>query len=293
MRSFVLCAFSIASLAAAGIESQVHHGYADSSGVKIHYATLGTGPLLVMIHGFPDFWYSWRQQMPELAKTHQVVAIDLRGYNLSDKPKGRENYDMKLLVGDVVAVVKHFKRDKAVIVGHDWGGAIAWSVAMSVPDIVDRLIVLNLPHPRGLIRELANNDTQRTNSGYARKFQEEDAHKALNAEMVTGWVTDKDAKAKYVAAFTGADFEAMLHYYKQNYPRAPYTERLVPMPKVKVPVLLIHGLKDQFLLPGALNGTWDWVEKDLTLVTIPDAGHFVQQDAANLVTRTIVAWLNR
>src|SRR5438105_4960895 len=123
-------------------------GFADSHGVKIHYVTAGQGPLLVLLHGFPDFWYSWRDQMPALAKHYQVVAVDLRGYNLSDKPEGVQNYTLDKLAGDVAAVVKHFKQEKAIIVGHDWGGAVAWGFAMRHPEMVERLIVLNLPHPR-------------------------------------------------------------------------------------------------------------------------------------------------
>src|SRR3954453_1035088 len=142
---------------AADIELKVKHGFADSNGVKIHYATMGSGPLVVMIHGFPDFWYTWRAQMEGLADKFQVVAIDQRGYNLSDKPEGRENYDMRLLVGDVIAVIRHFGKEKAIIVGHDWGGAVSWSLAMAAPQYVDKLIILNLPHLRGLSRELANN----------------------------------------------------------------------------------------------------------------------------------------
>src|SRR5262249_55077754 len=142
-------------------------GYADSGGVKIHYVTLGKGPLVVLLHGFPDFWYSWRDQMPELAKHFQVVALDLRGYNLSDKPEGVENYAMDKLGGDVAAVLKPLKREKATIVGHDWGGAIAWTFAMTPPDQTERLVILNLPHPRGLMRELANNPEQHKNSDYA------------------------------------------------------------------------------------------------------------------------------
>src|SRR5688500_9823196 len=100
---------------------RVEHGYVQSEGgVKIHYATLGHGPLVVMIHGFPDFWYSWRHQMEGLADQYQVVAVDQRGYNLSDKPKGVESYDMRLLVGDIAAVIKHLGKEKATIVGHDW-----------------------------------------------------------------------------------------------------------------------------------------------------------------------------
>src|SRR6266851_3269837 len=141
---------------------RVTHGYAASdAGVKIHYATLGQGPLVVMIHGFPDFWYSWRHQMAGLADRFQVVAIDQRGYNLSDKPKGVESYDMRLLVGDVAAVIRHLGRDKATIVGHDWGGAVAWQFAINLPQLTENLIILNLPHPNGLLRELRNNQEQR------------------------------------------------------------------------------------------------------------------------------------
>lgn len=275
------------------LDKRVEHGYADSGGVKIHYASLGKGPLVVMIHGFPDFWYTWRDQMEALSKDYQVVAIDQRGYNLSDKPKGVENYDMRLLVGDVAAVVKHLKREKAIIVGHDWGGIVAWTFAMMLPDMTDKLIILNLPHPRGLNRELANNPQQQKNSQYARNFQQPDAHKDMTAARLAGWVRDPEAKKKYVEAFNRSDFEGMLNYYKRNYPREPYTEDTSPVIKVKMPVLMIHGLKDTALLAGALNNTWEWLEKDLTLVTIPGAGHFVQQDASDLVTRTIRMWLAR
>jgi pimeloyl-ACP methyl ester carboxylesterase len=164
---------------------------------------------------------------------------------------------------------------------------------MNLPEMVDRLIILNLPHPRGLRRELANNPQQQKNSQYARNFQMEGAHLKLTAEALSAWVKDPEAKKKYVEALQRSDFEAMLNYYKRNYPREPYTEDAVPLPRVKAPVLMIHGLNDRALLPGALNGTWEWLEKDLTLVTVPEAGHFVQQDAAELVTRTMKAWLGR
>ena len=275
----------------ADLHERVKHGFANSSGVKIHYATLGKGPLVVMIHGFPDYWYTWRHQMETLAEDHQVVAIDMRGYNKSDKPKGKEQYDMKFLIGDVLAVVKHFKKDKATIVGHDWGGAVAWGVAMAAPQVCDKLIILNLPHMRGLSRELANNPQQQKNSAYARRFQLPGAHLALSAKGLSGWVKDPKARAHYIEAFKRSDFEAMLNYYKQNYPRPPYKENTSPIVKVKMPVLMFHGLDDKALLPGALNDTWQWLEKDLTLVTIPGADHFVQQDAAQKVSRTMKLWL--
>ena len=280
------------------LEKRVKHDYANSNGVKIHYVSLGEGPLVVMLHGFPDFWYTWRHQMEVLSKNHKVVAMDLRGYNRSDKPKGQENYAMRLLVSDVVAVIRHLGEEKAIIVGHDWGGAIAWQFAMHVPQMTEKLIILNLPHPRGLMREMAQNKEQQKNSQYARDFQKEGAHKLLTAEGLAAWVEDPDAKAKYVEAFKRSDFEAMLNYYKQNYPRQTAGTAIgnapaAPLIKVKAPVLMFHGLQDQYLLHHALNGTWEWLEKDLTLVTIPDAGHFVQQDAADLVTKTMKLWLER
>jgi epoxide hydrolase 4 len=261
--------------------------------VKIHYAALGKGPLIVMVHGFPDFWYTWRDQMQALAPNYRVAALDLRGYNLSDKPKGVENYDMSLLIGDVAAVIKDAGYQSAIVVGHDWGGAISWTFAMYHPEMTEKLIILNLPHLRGLARELAHNPEQQKNSAYARSFQKEDAASKLTVEGLAFWVKDPAAKEKYVEAFKRSDFEAMLNYYKRNYPREPYQEDTSPLVKVKCPVLMIHGLADTALLSGALNDNWNYVEKDLTLVTIPGANHFVQQDASEMVTRSIKMWLNR
>ena len=275
------------------IWDQEEHAYADNNGVKIHYAALGSGPLVVMIHGFPDFWYTWRHQMAALSSSYRVAALDLRGYNESDKPQDGEQYAMRHLVGDVAAVVQHAGYKQAVIVGHDWGGAIAWQVATHLPQITERLIVLNLPHPRGLARELAHNPLQQASSQYAREFQQEGTHAKLTPEWLSRWVTDAAARERYLEAFKRSDTAAMMQYYKQNYPREPYTEPTGPVTKVAASTLLIHGLRDTALLASGLNDTWEWVARDLTIATIPDAGHFVQQDAAPLVTRTILSWLGR
>ena len=302
----------VALLALAPIESvearqsdvfdRVTHGHAVSEGgVKIHYASLGQGPLVVMIHGFPDFWYSWRHQMAALSQRFQVVAIDQRCYNLSDKPKGVENYDMQLLVADVAAVVKHLKAERATIVGHDWGGIVAWQTAMRFPQMVERLVILNLPHPNGLLRELRSNPAQIKNSEYARNFQKKPPTDPtvffgmpMTPQTLSGWVTDQAARARYVEAFKQSDFEAMLNFYKRNYPSAsgPDLPPAPEMPKIAMPVLMFHGLNDQALHSDGLSGTWNWLEKDLTLVTVPGAGHFVQQDAAELVTSTMQWWLS-
>ena len=300
--------FLIAASGAAGqappgeIFERVKHGYATSEGgVKIHYASLGEGPLVVMIHGFPDFWYSWRHQMEALSGQFQVVAIDQRGYNLSDKPKGVESYDMRLLVADVAAVIRQIGRERATIVGHDWGGMVAWQFAMNLPQMTQNLVILNLPHPNGLLRELRSNPEQIANSEYARNFQKMSPGDAtvffgrpMTPETLSGWVTDAAARKRYVEAFARSDFDAMLNYYKRNYPAVTGTAlpQVPPFPKVQAPVLMFHGLADRALNSDGLSGTWNWVEKDLTLVTIPGAGHFVQQDAADLVTSTMKSWLS-
>jgi pimeloyl-ACP methyl ester carboxylesterase len=295
--SSLACATAFAAENAVDIDKRVTHGYADSNGVKIHYAALGekSKPLIVMIHGFPDFWYSWRDQMQALSNDYYVVAYDQRGYNLSDKPKGVENYDMRLLVSDAIAVIKSQSRDKAIVVGHDWGGMVSWALAMNAPQFVEKLVILNLPHPRGLAHELATNPEQVKNSQYARNFQQEGSHLRISPEMLAMMVGRGNTvvREKYLEAFKRSDLEAMTNYYKRNYPREPYTEDTSPVVKVKMPVLMIHGLKDTALMAGALNNTWDWLEQDLTLVTVPNAGHFVQHDASDLVTRSIKMWLAR
>jgi pimeloyl-ACP methyl ester carboxylesterase len=289
----VLLGFFVAGVARAA-DAKVSHHYADNDGVKIHYAKAGeTGPLVVMIHGFPDFWYSWNEQIKALQSMHRVVAMDLRGYNRSDKPKGLDQYAMPRLVSDVAAVIRDAGEKKAVIVGHDWGGMVAWQFAMAKPEMTDRLVVLNLPHPKGLSRELANNPDQQRNSQYARNFQKPGAHEKLSAERLTRWVKGEAKRAKYIAAMKRSDFEAMLNYYKRNYPRPPYREDTSEPVRLKMPVLLIHGLDDRALLHGALNRTWEWLDGDLTLVTVPGAGHFVHHDKPEFINRTLKMWLLR
>lgn len=283
------------------IYDRVEHGYADNDGVRIHYASLGDGPLVVMIHGFPDFWYTWRDQMEALSSDYRVVAIDLRGYNLSDKPEGVAAYAMPHHLADVEAVIEDVGEASATIVGHDWGGFVAWSFALARPEMTDKLVILNLPHPNGLLRELRTNPQQYQNSAYARTFQEKDPDDPevffglpMTPQTLSSWVRDTDARARYVEAFERSDFTGMLNMYKANYPRVrPGDEALPLTPKAKMPVLMFHGLDDTALLSDALNNTWDWLEKDLTLVTVPGAGHFVQQDASDLVTSTMQWWLRQ
>jgi pimeloyl-ACP methyl ester carboxylesterase len=290
VRCLFIAAFLLLATVRVSADELGEDGFVDSDSIKLHYVTTGKGQLIVLLHGFPDYWYTWRDQMPALAKHFQVVAIDLRGYNKSDQPKGVENYAMEKLVGDVAAVLKHFKQEKVTIVGHDWGGAIAWGFAMRHPEQTERLILLNLPHPKAIARELAHNPEQRKKSQYARDFQKPEAAEKLKPELLTFWVKEADARKKYLEAFRRSSIECMLNYYKANYPREPYKED-AEYPQVKCPVLMFHGLQDPYILPGALNDNWKWVEKEFTLVTLPEAGHFVHRDAPEVVTRKMVEWL--
>ncbi|NIA26899.1 MAG: alpha/beta fold hydrolase [Desulfobulbaceae bacterium] len=254
-----------------------------------------------MIHGFPDFWYSWRHQMEGLRDGYRVVAIDQRGYNLSDKPEGVENYDLRLLIGDVAAVVRHLGEEKATIVGHDWGGVVAWNVAFYAPQIVDKLVILNLPHPNGVAQAMRNNPEALAGTAYAKALREGSADdpdvffgNPMTAEALASWVTDEEARLEYIEAFERSDFTAMLNVYKRNYPDIWRGDDVSwpSAPNVDVSTLVFHGLDDAAVHSDGLNNLWDWIDKDLTLVTVPGAGHFVQQDAADLVTTTMRSWLD-
>lgn len=297
LKVLLLCSLFIAT-ARADILDEVEHGYANNNGVDIHYATVGEGPLVIMIHGFPDFWYSWRHQMEELKDSFKVVAIDQRGYNLSGQPEAESSYAMQNLVADVAAVIRHFGEEKANIVGHDWGGYVSWEFALAMPDMVKNLAILNLPHPNGLKRELASNQEQQTNSDYVRRFiagksTDPDIFFGLpmNPQTLASWVTDPLAREAYVEAFERSDFDGMLAYYKQNYPINGDPNAAANTPRLNIPVLVFHGLEDTALHSDGLNNTWDWIDADTSIVTVPGAGHFVQQDAAELVSSTLKWWL--
>jgi epoxide hydrolase 4 len=284
---------NISEAEALSLEEKAEHRYADNNGVKIHYALTGSGPLVVFLHGFPDYWLTWRHQMLSLSKSFRAAALDMRGYNLSDKPKGVENYNINRLVDDAAAVIVAEGEKSAVIVGHDWGGATAWNLAMRRPELCEKLAILNMPHPYSLARELATNAEQVKYSQYARNFMDPEYYKQISPERLGNWVRDPAAKAKHLEAMKRSDPQAMLHYYQANYPREPYRVWNSEPVHVRAPTLLIHGLKDKALAATGLNGLWNWVDADLTITTIPGADHFVQQDAADLVSRTLLAWLKR
>ena len=283
------------SISAQAVMDQVEHKYADSDGVSIHYAKMGSGPLMVLIHGFPDFWYSWRHQMAGLADQYTVAALDTRGYNLSEKPEGEANYDMTLLTADVAAVLRAERESSAVVVGHDWGGGIAWNFAAAYPQMTDRLIIMNLPHVKGLQRELASMGQQHSNSQYARNFQQPDSHENISPSGLAMALSQGDEALReiYLAAFENSSTESMMNYYRRNYPREPYVGGpWAELPRIQAPVLQFHGLNDSALLAPALNNTWEELDQDWTLVTIPGVGHWPHHEKPDMVTNMMRAWLS-
>src|SRR6266550_6047274 len=126
----------------------ITHTYANVNGIRLHYAEAGSGDkLVILLHGFPEFWYSWQKQLDALSEGFHVVAPDMRGYNLSDKPSRVEDYKIEFLVQDVIGLIRYFGKEKAAIVAHDWGAGVAWALAQKHPELVSKLVAMQVPPP--------------------------------------------------------------------------------------------------------------------------------------------------
>ncbi len=275
----------------AAFERQVRHRYASNNGVRIHFAEDGGGPPILFIHGYPDFWMSWWRQMSALAGQYRVAAMELRGYGDSDKPEAQSAYSVEALVGDVEAVLAEMGEKRATIIGHDWGGFLAWQVAMTRPDLVERLGVLSMPHPWAIDRELANTQAQRDASAYTLIFQTPGAEQKVPADRLSFWVQDPELKERQVAAMAKSSMAGMFHYYRNHFPAPPYAERTAEPPKITVPTLVIHGRQDPYALTCGHDGLWRYVDGPIRLEVLPNAGHFLQQDAPHEVTSILSNWL--
>ena len=268
-----------------------------TNGIRLHYVTQGTGPLVVLLHGFPEFWYSWRHQIPFLAEQgYTVVAPDLRGYNDSDKP--RKGYDMPTLLHDIEGLIKGLGEERATIVGHDWGGALAWAFATVYPQMTRNLIVMNAPHPQAMIRELRTLQ-QMHKSWYIFAFQLPWLPEALllrdNAGAIGRTIYDSavqkaafppEVTIRYRAAMSkpGA-MTAALNYYRQSSRRLLLPGRNSREAKsITAPTLLIWGEQDIALDIALTHGLEQWVD-DLQIQYLPDSGHWVQQEQPERVNR--------
>jgi len=268
------------------------------NGVRLHCVVEGEGPLVLLLHGFPETSHAWRQQMPALAKRFRVVAPDLRGYGQSDKPKGVAAYRTSVIADDIAALVGAFGAERAHVVGHDWGGGVAWTLAMLRPEVVDRLAVLNCPHPAIMQKALRSNWTQVRKSWYIFAFQlpwlpewalgrngAKAVKDTLRRSSKPGTFSETDLD-KYARAFSapGAASGAI------NYYRAAVRSR-VPSRKITAPTLLIWA-KDDFALGIELTrGMDDLFETKPRVEYVPDTSHWVMEERPEIVKRLLLEFL--
>lgn len=272
---------------------ELRHEYADVNGIRMHYAVAGNGPLVVLLHGFPDFWYSWRHQIPTMAERFTVVAPDQRGYNETSKPAW--GYEVDVLVADVLELIRALGHERAFLVGHDWGGAVAWAAAIAHPHRFARLAVLNVPHPAVFAEHLKSNPRQMLRSAYMGFFQlpslpelalrandfatlerivRRDLDGRIDDDELATW---KDALSK-PGALTGG-----LNWYRAAAHRGPRGLYAGPEVQCTVPTLLIHGDSDPFLGPELFVGNERFCA-DLRVRPVRDAGHWVHQSDPELVS---------
>ncbi|HEY9910205.1 MAG TPA: alpha/beta hydrolase [Thermosynechococcaceae cyanobacterium] len=272
------------------------HSFVRTNGVSLHYVAQGEGPLILFLHGFPEFWYSWRKQIPEFAQDHKAVAIDLRGYNDSDKPEPASAYVMAEFVRDVKGVIEGLGYQRCVLVAHDWGAAIAWNFAYAHPEMLEKLVILNLPHPAKFAEGLRT-PQQLLRSWYIFLFQipvlpefliQLDDYSALE-QAFRGMAIDK-------TTFSDADIEtyknafakrgvltAAINYYR-NALQQGFVDRSWGV--LEVPTLMIWGEEDAALGKELTYGTEQYV-RDFRIFYIPNCSHWVQQERPDLVNQYI------
>jgi pimeloyl-ACP methyl ester carboxylesterase len=322
MRSVILAALLIciaggvaeAQEAAEKRQPMLQHEFITVNGIKLHYAAVGQGQVILFLHGFPEFWYAWNDLLPEFGKDYRAVAADMRGYNLSDKPARVEDYAVPLLVADVKGLLERLSPGKkAILVGHDWGGAVAYAFALTHPEMLEKLVIINAPHPAVFSRELRENSQQQQASAYMNLFRSPQAEAILSANNYAALAAGvfggarpgafpEEKRRRYLEAWAqpGA-LTGGLNYYRAARIGPPSPEpgaseppedlsRLFPSMEVRVPTLVIWGEKDAALLTGNLKGLEKYVPK-LTVRRIPDAGHWVVHEEPGRVTQYIREFL--
>ncbi len=275
--------------------------YANVNGVRLHYFTSGTGPLILFLHGFPEFWYAWKNQLADFGCDHRAVALDMRGFNLSDKPSDVAQCRLNVLVEDIRAFAAHLSPDKKfALVGHDWGGFVAWAFAIAHPEALEKLVIINAPHPAVFARLLTSDPAQQKASEYMALFRSAQAEQILSANnfdvlankvMVFGSQNGlpPEDKPEYIKAWSqpGA-LTGGLNYYRAN--------RLSTSPLanganassfvVNVPTLVIWGEKDPAMVPQNLDGLAEFVPQ-LTVKRILEASHWLVHRQSAEVTAYI------
>ena len=282
-----------------------------STGVELDVEVAGErgAPAVILLHGFPESHRTWRHQVPDLARDHFVLAPDQRGYARSSKPAGQQAYTPDKPVADLIALADHFGIDRFTLVGHDWGGAIAWLTAIQHPDRVAKLVIVNAPHPLIFQRSLFDNSDQRKASQYITRFRDTTIDQGLVgaglekflgstfAQHITGAIAGED-KAAYLDEWSqpGA-MTAMLNWYRASAIVVPAPGETpnrpafldAPFPTLKMPVLVVWGMKDKALLPVQLEQL-DEVVADLTVTRLSDTGHFAPWESPEEVTKAMRDW---
>jgi pimeloyl-ACP methyl ester carboxylesterase len=285
----------------------VRHGYAQVGDVRLHYAECGEGPRLVLLlHGFPECWYSWRHQLKALGRRYRVVAPDLRGYNLSDKPGRVEDYRVNRLVDDVTGLIRQLGHREAAVVGHDWGAAVAWAVAQHYPDYVWRLAALQVPPPAVWAKNLSLRQLLRSwymfffqlprvPEWWIRRDDFAGLGKMFRATSRPGTFTDADVEFYKAALKEPGALTAAINYYRANLGRF-LTRRsdggeIRRHERVRVPTLFIFGERDMAILPETAAGVADYVNAPYTELRLARANHWVQQEYPAEVNAALLSFL--
>jgi len=290
----------------------MEEGFVTANGVRLHYVAKGSGRRIVFVHGFPEFWQAWENQLEDFGKDHHAIAPDMRGYNLSDKPEGVDAYSVEVLLEDVRAFIQSFGPEPVVVVAHDWGGICAWHFAAKYPELITKLVIINSPHPATLYRELRTNGAQQEAMRYVLTFRKATADALLRendfarlAKLFGSWEIgghklSPDTVAAYKSAWAqpGA-LNAMLNYYRATdiHPPGPGEPGVMGMNPdlsrwiVRVPTQVIWGEQDGALLPALLDGLQDYVP-DLRIDRIPEGTHWVAHEFPERVNGLIREFLS-
>jgi epoxide hydrolase 4 len=260
-------------------------GYADGDGLKLHFVQQGEGELMLFLHGAPDSWAIYTSQLAEFSRDHMVVAPNLRGFAPSGQPEAVEAYAMPRLLGDVRALLRHFGRERCILVGNDWGGYIAWVFASAYPSLVERLVILNAPHPAILLREIRNNPAQIQASQYERDYY---AVIAPYPKWYNYYRADPIKVPSSIADAARTEMPDLAARFFTGLAEPPAATSL----RVDVPTLVLWGMQDPVGLPGLLDKLHDYAPNAI-VVRIDDAGHLPMQSHPILVNRAIRDFLQR